>query len=140
VASSVDREKLARSGIDAYNAGDAAGMLARLSEDVEVFAAPELANSGRFHGHDGFLRWITEWTDAWEDIAANVIRAIPVGERQVVLATHQTGRGRSGIEVSMELAFIFDIRDDGLCSYLAMLPDSETAVALAREREAEART
>jgi ketosteroid isomerase-like protein len=136
VASSVDPEEVARAGIDAYNAGDAAGMLAQLSQDVEVFAAPELANSGRFHGHDGFLRWISEWTDAWEDIAAEVTRTILVGERQVVVATHQTGRGRSGIEVSMDLAFLFDIREDGLCSYLAMLPDPDEAVALAREREA----
>jgi ketosteroid isomerase-like protein len=135
MVSSVDREEMARAGIDAYNAGDAAGMLARLSEDVEVFAAPELANSGHFRGHDGFLRWITDWTDAWEDIAAHVVRTIPVGERQVVVATHQTGRGRSGIEVSMDLAFLFDVRDDGQCTFLAMLPDPDTALAMARERE-----
>jgi ketosteroid isomerase-like protein len=138
MASSVDREQLARAGIDAYNDGDAAGMLAVLSQDVEVFAAPELANSGQFHGHDGFLRWITDWTDAWEDIAAHPTRTIPVGERHVVVATHQTGRGRSGIEVSMDLAFLFDVREDGLCTFLAMLPDPDTALALAREREADA--
>jgi ketosteroid isomerase-like protein len=133
---SVDREEVARAGMNAYNAGDAAGMLAQLSQDVEVFAAPELANAGRFHGHDGFLRWISEWTDAWEDVAAEPTGTILVGERHVVVATHQTGRGRSGIEVSMDLAFLFDVREDGLCTYLAMLPDPDAGVALAREREA----
>ena len=36
----------------------------------------------------------------------------------------------------LDLAFLFEIGDDGLCTYLAMLPDAEQAVRLAREREA----
>jgi ketosteroid isomerase-like protein len=130
-----ERERLALRGIEAYNAGDAAGMLAGLSDDVEVFASPEMANAGHFHGHKGFLSWIQTWTDAWDDIVAEVTETIPVGERHVVAALHQTGRGRSGIEVSMDLAFLFEIQDDGLCTYLAMLPDADEAVRLARERE-----
>jgi hypothetical protein len=54
-----------------------------------------------------------------------VTENIPVGERHVVTTVHQEGRGRGGIEVSMELAFLFDVSNDGLCSYLAMLPTSE---------------
>jgi ketosteroid isomerase-like protein len=131
-----ERERLALRGIEAYNAGNAAGMVAALADDVEVFASPEMANTGHYHGHEGFLSWIQNWTDAWDDIVAEVTETIPVGERHVVTALHQTGRGRSGIEVSMDLAFLFEIRDDGLCSYLAMLPDAEEAVRLAREREA----
>jgi ketosteroid isomerase-like protein len=136
VASREERERIARAGIDAYNAGDAAGMLAVLSPEIEVFASPELVNAGRYHGHEGFLQWIRNWTDAWQEIAVEVIEAIPVGDRQVVVALHQMGQGRSGIEVSMDLGFLFDIRDDGVCTYLAMLPDADAAVAMAREREA----
>jgi ketosteroid isomerase-like protein len=137
MATSVEqRERLALRGIEAYNAGNAAGMVAALADDVEVFASLEMANAGRYHGHEGFLSWIQNWTDAWDDIVAEVTEMIPVGERHVVAALHQTGRGRSGIEVSMDLAFLFEIQDDGLCSYLAMLPDAEEAVRLAREREA----
>jgi hypothetical protein len=100
-----------------------------------VYAFPELANAGQYKGHDGFVSWITSWTDAWEEVTAEVTDNIPVGERHVVTTVHQVGRGRGGIEVSMELAFLFDVSDDGLCGYLAMLPTSEEAFQMAEQRE-----
>jgi ketosteroid isomerase-like protein len=136
MASREDRERMARRGMEAFNTGDVGGMLAALSKDVEVYASPEMANAGQFHGHDGFISWITAWTDAWEEISAEVTDTIPVGDRHIVTAIHQEGRGRAGIQLSMKLAFVFEIRDDGLCSYLAMLPTSEEAVGMAEEREA----
>jgi hypothetical protein len=121
--------------MDAFNHGDLPRMLAALSEDVDVYASPEMANAGEYSGHDGFVTWITAWTDAWEEIRAEVTENAPVGERHVVTTIQQQGRGRGGIEVSMELAFLFDVNDDGLCSYLAMLPTSEEGVRMAEERE-----
>lgn len=135
MASSEQRAALARRGMEAFNAGDAAGMLAALSKDIEVYASPEMANAGEFRGHDGFISWITAWTDAWEEISAEVTDTIPVGDRHIVTAIHQEGRGRDGIMLSMELAFLFEMGDDGLCSYLAMVPTPEEAVEIARERE-----
>jgi hypothetical protein len=35
----------------------------------------------------------------------------------------------------MELAFLFELNDDGLCSFLAMLPTADEAVRMAEERE-----
>jgi len=122
--------------MDAFNNGDVPRMLAALSEDVEVYASPEMVNAGQYTGHDGFVRWITAWTDAWEEISADVTGNAAVGERHVVTSVHQQGRGRGGIEVSMELAFLFDVDDTGLCSYLAMLPTPEEARRMAEEREA----
>ena len=43
-------------------------MVAALTEDVEVYASPEMANAGEYSGHDGFVSWITAWTDAWEEM------------------------------------------------------------------------
>jgi hypothetical protein len=59
-----------------------------------------------------------------------------VGDRHVVADVHQTGHGRAGIEVSMNVAFLFEVRDDELVTFLALMPDREQAVELAREREA----
>jgi ketosteroid isomerase-like protein len=126
---------MAQGGMDAFNDGDLPRMLAALTDDVEVYASPEMINAGRFTGHDGFVSWITAWTDAWEQVSAEVTENAPVGERHVVTAVHQEGRGRDGIAVSMDLAFLFDVNDEGLCTFLAMLPDREQAMALARERE-----
>jgi ketosteroid isomerase-like protein len=135
MASSEQRLALAQAGMDAFNDGDVPRMLAALSEDVEVYASPEMANAGHFTGHDGFVTWITSWTDAWEEITAEVTDNTPVGERHVVTTIHQEGRGRAGIEVSMELAFLFDVNDKGLCSFLAMLPTRQEGIRMAEDRE-----
>jgi hypothetical protein len=121
--------------MDAFNEGDVPRMLAALSENVEVYASPEMANAGSFAGHEGFVSWITTWTDAWEEVTAEVTDNRPVGERHVVTTVHQEGRGRGGIEVSMELAFLFEVDDDRLCSFLAMLPTPGEAIRMAEERE-----
>ena len=53
----------------------------------------------------------------------------------MVTSVHQEGRGRGGIEVSMQLAFLFDVNEQGLCTYLAMLPTPEEGVRMAEARE-----
>jgi hypothetical protein len=94
-----------------------------------------MANAGRYHGHDGFVSWVTAWTEAWEEVTAEVTDNSPVGERHVVTTIFQQGRGRDGIELSMQLAFLFDVNDQGACTYLAMVPTPEEAVEMAEERE-----
>jgi len=121
--------------MDAFNEGDMPRMLARLSEDVEVYASPEMANAGQYRGHEGFVSWITAWIDAWDEVTAEVIDNAPTGERHVVTTVHQKGRGRGGIEVSMELAFLFDVDEQGVCTYLAMVPTPQEAIELAERRE-----
>ena len=133
--STEQRESLARAGMEAFNAGDTDRMLAALASDIEVYASPEMANAGTFHGHDGFVAWIAAWTDAWEAISAEVTDTTTVGDRHIVTAIHQEGRGRAGIELTMELAFLFDVGDDGLCHFLAMLPTPEQAIRMAEDRE-----
>jgi ketosteroid isomerase-like protein len=135
MASTEQRESLARAGMEAFNAGDTDRMLAALASDIEVYASPEMANAGTFHGHDGFVAWIAAWTDAWEAISAEVTDTTTVGDRHIVTAIHQEGRGREGIELTMELAFLFDVGDDGLCHFLAMLPTAEEGIRMAEDRE-----
>jgi ketosteroid isomerase-like protein len=129
------RKTLAQGGMDAFNEGDMPRMLAVLAEDVEVYASPEMVNAGTFTGHDGFVEWITAWTEAWDEISNEVTDNTAVGERHVVTTIRQEGRGRAGIVVSMELAFLFEMNGDGLCSFLAMLPTPEEATRMAEERE-----
>jgi ketosteroid isomerase-like protein len=130
-----ERIALAQGGLDAFNDGDLPRMLAVLTDDVEVYASPDLVNAGSYRGHDGFVSWISNWTEAWDEISAEVIENTPVGERHVVIAVHQEGRGRGGIEVSMDIAFLFDVNEDGRCAFLAMLPTPEEGRRMAEERE-----
>jgi ketosteroid isomerase-like protein len=133
--SSDRRERIARAGFEAFEAGDNDAVVKLLSEDVEVFSTPDLANPGTFHGRQGYLDWIGPWVDAWQQIDMEISRMTPVGERHVVAEVRQVGHGRGGIEVSMDVAFLFEIGDDGLVSYLALLAGGGPAMSLARERE-----
>jgi ketosteroid isomerase-like protein len=121
--------------MDAFNERDMPRMLAVLTEDVEVYASPEMVNSGSYTGHDGFVSWLIAWTEAWEEVSADITGNEAVGERHVVTSVHQEGRGRGGIEVSMDLAFLFDVDEEGRCTFLAMVPTTEEALAMAEERE-----
>ena len=130
-----ERLDLARRGMQAFNDRDLPAMVGLLTDDVEVFASPELVNSGRYEGHEGFAQWIIAWVDAWESVTADVVDNRTVGERHVITAVHQHGRGRGGIEVSMDLAFLFDVNESGLCEFLAMLPTADAAIRMAEDRE-----
>jgi ketosteroid isomerase-like protein len=129
------REALARRGFEAFNAVDATAVVDLLTEDVEVFSSPELPNPGTFHGHDGYLEWIRPWIEAWEGLDMEVKDTTLVGDRHVVADVRQTGHGRAGIEVTMDVAFLFEADENGRASFVGLLPDEEKAVALARERE-----
>jgi ketosteroid isomerase-like protein len=135
VTTSEERERIARAGFEALNKGDYEALLTLFSEDVEIFSTPELANPGRFHGRDGFLKWIEPWTDAWEALEMEITQTTPVGEQHLVAEVHQAAQGRAGIEVSMNVAFVFDVQN-GRVSYVALMPSAEQAIALALDREA----
>jgi ketosteroid isomerase-like protein len=133
--SSEERLALARQGMEAFNRRDLQGMLSLLDEEVEVFASSELVNAGTFHGHDGFTTWIATWVDAWESLDNEVTDNRLAGDRHVVTVIHQAAKGRDGIEVSMDVAFLFDVNERGLCPFLALVPTPEEAERIALERE-----
>jgi ketosteroid isomerase-like protein len=134
-ATEEQREELARRGFEAVNAVDATAVVDLLAEDVEVFSSPELANPGTFHGHEGYLEWIQPWIEAWEGLNMEVTDTTLVGDRHVVADVRQTGQGRAGIEVTMDVAFLFEADEDGRAAFVGLLPDHGKAMALARQRE-----
>jgi uncharacterized protein len=127
--SAAENVRLAREGFDAFNRGDVDAVLAMLDPEVEVFAAPEFPNSGTFHGHDGYLRWVGEWLEAWDRFVIEVLEIEPVGDDHVVSLVHQRGRGRgSGIEVTQDVAFMWEVRD-GRAVRFHLYPDRDAALA-----------
>jgi ketosteroid isomerase-like protein len=123
-------------GADAFQRGDVEAFLELLDPEVEIYSTPELANPGTFHGREGYLRWSSEWFDAWEDFRVVIEAVQPVGERHVVAAVRQLGRGKgSGIEVEMRAAYMWELRG-GKAVRLQLHPGLEGAVAAARAGEA----
>jgi ketosteroid isomerase-like protein len=125
---------VAQAGFEAFRR-DPRAAAEVLAEDVEVFSSPELANAGEFTGRQGYLRWIEPWVEVWQDLQMEITGITPVGERCVIVDVHQTAQGREGIEVTMDVTFLFEVRDDGTVGYMALHPDRKSAEADARVRE-----
>ncbi len=123
--------------MEAWTAGDVEATLANFADDLEVSVPPEFMNSGTFLGRDGFLEWIGQWNEAWEEISYELEEVVPVGDRHVVAAVRNRGRGRgSGVQVEDVRAWVLELRDDRV-SYFSLQLSFEDAIAHAREREAD---
>jgi ketosteroid isomerase-like protein len=124
-------EGLARRSIDAYNRGDVGALLEQLDEEIEVYTPPELPNAGTYRGHQGFLQWLGQWDEAWEEFRLEIERIDFVGDRCGVVTVRQFGRGAgSGVEVEMRIAQLYEMRGDK-ATRLHYYPDRETALATA---------
>jgi ketosteroid isomerase-like protein len=136
VSSAEERIDLVRRGYEAYNAGDLEAVLDLFDPEIEVWASPDMLNSGTYRGHEGWLRWISQWNDAWESFHMEVDEIVPVGEHHVVARIHASGRGRgSGVEVVLrDTGYVYDVRE-GRSVYLGSHSSFEEAIADARDRE-----
>jgi ketosteroid isomerase-like protein len=130
--------EVAQAGYDAFQRSDVQAVLGLTDPDVEIYLPPNLPNSGTFKGHEGYLTWLGQWLEAWDDFRIEVLEMEPVGDRHVVTTIHQSGTGReSGIPVEMDVAYMLDIRG-GKVAALQMYLNREDAVAVAQGREAKA--
>jgi ketosteroid isomerase-like protein len=125
--------------MDAYARGDMPEVLALLDDDVELYSPPELGNSpAAVRGHDGYLRWLNAWLEAWEDYEVEVERIEPVGERHVVADCRQRATGReSGVAVEFVVAYMWEVAA-GRATAFHLYRTWDEAVAAAMQREADA--
>jgi ketosteroid isomerase-like protein len=129
------RVDLVMRGWRAFEAGDAAAVLEYFDPEVEVYAPPEAGNPGTFRGHDGFMRWVGHWFDAWDDFSQQVLGVEPVGDRCVIADVKQVARGRTaGLELERTASYLYELRDDKVV-YMALFVDRDAAREAATERE-----
>jgi ketosteroid isomerase-like protein len=127
--------EVARAGYEAFQRSDLQTVLSLTDPEVEIYLPATLPNSGTFHGHEGYMTWLGQWLEAWDDFEIEVRRMEPVGERHVVTAIHQSGIGHgSGIPVEMDVAYMLDIRN-GKVVALQMYMTREEAIRVAKSRE-----
>ena len=96
-----------------FHAGDAAGALACFSEDVliEAPARPDVTG-GR--GREALGTLVGSWVESWEDWSEEINEVRELGDRVMVIST-QRGRAKStGIEISMQYALLYEVRNGEL--------------------------
>jgi ketosteroid isomerase-like protein len=120
-----------RRGMDAFNRGDTNTMLALLHPDVDIFGSPDLANPGTYRGLDGFMQWLNQWMEAWEEFRNGVGDIEQLDDENVLVTVDAHGRGRgSGIEVDLRLVYLFTVRE-GSVVRLHLYADRQSALAAA---------
>ncbi|HMD57856.1 MAG TPA: nuclear transport factor 2 family protein [Solirubrobacteraceae bacterium] len=93
----------------------------------------DIMDAGEYRGHEGFRRWLEDWSSAWSEFSMDPEEFIDAGERVVVvLRMKATGRG-SGVAVEREDAIVFELRDGMVVriDYYNNRPQALKAVGLA---------
>ncbi len=95
------------SGWDAATRGDFELMLVRYAPDVEVEFAPDfeaLGLGGTFRGHDGMVKVIGAFEDAWERRESLPALILDLGDRVLNLGFFRLPGSASGLEFEREFA------------------------------------
>jgi ketosteroid isomerase-like protein len=123
---------LLREGMEAYNRGDLSFALGRAADDIEVYAHPELINSGSYRGRAEFERWMLQWQEAWSEITMEVRGVEQFGDFLLIDIYQRATGAASGVPVEMELVQLFEVQD-GRIARFHLYPDRERGLAALRE-------
>ncbi|HKF80853.1 MAG TPA: nuclear transport factor 2 family protein [Thermoleophilaceae bacterium] len=103
--------ELARSVLDAWNAGDVEAIAALCHPEYELRTSgvyPGLKPV--YHGRAGFREFWWDWAELWEGLILDVEELWAEGERVLALLTFRA-RGRDGVEVHRPAASLSVARD-----------------------------
>jgi ketosteroid isomerase-like protein len=130
--------ELAQSLLDAFQRGDLEAARPYIHRDSEVTSDPVGINTGVYRGYAGYLTWLNQWLEAWDDFTVEVEDMVALGERHVIVDVHQRGRGRlSGVPVDQQLGQMWEIVDGRIMAFI-LYPSHDEAVSAAEQREAAA--
>jgi ketosteroid isomerase-like protein len=102
-----------------------------LHPDVEVHDH-DIPDAGSYRGHEGVVRWLQQWGEAWESFELGPTEFIDAGDKVVGLFTlTATGKG-SGVKLERNDAIVWTLRDGKIIEldYFNNRPDALAAAGL----------
>ena len=107
---SQENVEIIRRDYKAFDRGDFASFLDDLHPEIVTWAHPR-GEAGRYEGKDGAIRFITDWTESFDEFSAVVEELRDAGDKVLVRARHQ-GQGKgSGIPVEAHYWLVHHMRD-----------------------------
>jgi ketosteroid isomerase-like protein len=97
----------------AWNSGteDLAALLALFDDDLVTRRLAPMPDPGVWHGLEGMLAVVAEWTDTFDEFTMKGEQFIDAGD-QVIVRVAQEGRGDdSGVPVTGTFWFVLGVRD-----------------------------
>lgn len=124
------RGEVVQAAFEAYVRGDEAGMLERLDPEIVLTQFPEQPDTRPYHGPDGVLEAIADWTGTWDDYSIELVELREFGDH-VVASLDQRGRGRgSGIEVEGRSYFVCTVRGGRIVRWRMFSSEEQALAAL----------
>lgn len=117
-------------GVDAFNRRDVEAFAALGTPDVEVVPMRAAVEAISYRGPEGVAQFFAETDEIWDAISVELSeRPTQVDDRTIYASGRLRGRGHdSGIDVDMEVAWVFRFRD-------GLISSSRTYADVARARE-----
>jgi ketosteroid isomerase-like protein len=132
-AMSQENVEVVRDAFDAFTRGDVEGVLQRCDEDIVITQPrelPVLGASPQQRGHSGVLEAFAIWPEQWDDFRIEIARIVADPGDYVVVATRQRGRGKqSGVEVEIEMTFVFTVRDKRVVEWQMFMREDQALEA-----------
>ena len=86
-------------------------VLADLDDDVEIDDLDISLDTQRYRGHDGFRKWIADWSDSWASWRIQDVEVRPAGEDRLIALFVMFVKGQgSGIDLSRHDALVCTLR------------------------------
>jgi ketosteroid isomerase-like protein len=70
--------------MDALVREDWKAVLAELDPEVEIDDLDISLDTDHYRGHEGFVKWLSVWNDAWDSWRLEDVEVLPVGEDRVI--------------------------------------------------------
>jgi ketosteroid isomerase-like protein len=86
-------------------------VLADLDDHVEIDDLDISLDTQRYRGHDGFRKWIADWSDSWASWRIQDVEVRPAGEDRLIALFVMFVKGQgSGIDLSRHDALVCTLR------------------------------
>ena len=106
-------------------------VLAGLDDDVEIGDLDISLDTQRYRGHDGFRKWIADWSDSWASWRIQDVEVRPAGEDRLIALFVMFVKGQgSGIDLSRHDALVCTLRA-GKIAKLVYYNDQQQALKAA---------
>jgi ketosteroid isomerase-like protein len=123
--------EIVRAVIDAYNQRDMDAMLARFDPDVVWHTTPGFLWPGSYRGREAVRGLFEHWWQGWDTGYADAEELVEADDRVRVSADVHGRSAGDGLDVHVELNWVFHVRD-GLIDLVQSYPTADEARAALR--------